>query len=307
MKNRKFLISLCVVCFAGLAQSCVSSAASAEEYYSIGMAYYEIGKYEEAEKWLAKASSVKKTMHASEYNLGRILYENGHYNDALKHFERVLKSDSNNVMALKAAAYTEIMLDNLEKADLYYSRVLQIEPESADDGYNHALVLYAMKKYPEAEAVLDKFSYNIPENKNTLLLLARAQHMQKKIQAIDTYTTWLLKNKDPLVSYEYALVLEEAGYYARAMETLREALAEMKDDTASLKKATVRFELAKLLLIADPENEAGIIELKGAVTDGFSEIDALETLMENDRVIKTNKTEIQDVISELKSKVAFNP
>ena len=90
--------------------SCAGLATSAEEYYSIGMAYYEMGKYEEAERWLNRALSRNRTMSASEYNLGRIAFGTGRYRDALKKFNAILKKDPQNVMALKAAAYTRIKL-----------------------------------------------------------------------------------------------------------------------------------------------------------------------------------------------------
>lgn len=284
--------------------SCATGATSAEEYYAIGMAYYELGKFSEAEKWFNKAGSLKKTMNASEYNLGRIAYETKRYDDAARHFERLLKLDPSHLMALKAAAYTEIMRGNLEKADEYYARVLALAPESADEGYNHALVLYAMKRYEAAEKTLMEFNHDIRENKDTLLLLARIQRAQKKVEAIDSYALWLNANSDGLVRYEYMSALEAAGYYTRAIEAGRKALDELSSDTESLKRSTLRFELGKLILIADPENEAGLTELRGAVEAGFADISALEALTKHEKITAANKTEIQNLIAGIKEKAA---
>ncbi|MDR2363935.1 MAG: tetratricopeptide repeat protein, partial [Spirochaetaceae bacterium] len=46
---------LIVVCAGAVISSCATWGASAEEYYSLGMAYFELGKFEEAEKWLNRA------------------------------------------------------------------------------------------------------------------------------------------------------------------------------------------------------------------------------------------------------------
>jgi tetratricopeptide (TPR) repeat protein len=80
------------------------TTAQAEEYYSIGMAYFELGKFTDAEYWLNRARATDKTMVASEYNLGRIAFETGRYEDAAGYFEKILDLDPYNVMALRAAA-----------------------------------------------------------------------------------------------------------------------------------------------------------------------------------------------------------
>jgi tetratricopeptide (TPR) repeat protein len=291
----KIIYILCIITFI----SCASTATSAEEYYSIGMAYFEIGKYDEAGKWLEKASSVRRTMRASEYNLGRIAFETGKYSIAEKHFKRIIKDDPVNVMALKAIAYTEIKLGNLSEAESYYGRVLKLEPENTDDGYNYAMILYALNKYSDAETVLKKFSYNMPDNKNTLLLLARTKKAQNKVEAIDDYATWLAKNSDAIVRYEYAEALEADKFYARAIEELKKALAELASDTASLKKCDIHYALGRLILIADPNNDDGIASLQEAVNTGYKNTDALRLLMDDARISKSHKDSISSILAAL--------
>ncbi|MDR2509894.1 MAG: tetratricopeptide repeat protein [Spirochaetaceae bacterium] len=281
-----------------LTASCVTNAISAEEYYSIGAAYFDMGKYEEAERWFTRASSEKKTMNASEYNLGRIAFETGRYSDALRHFEKLIKLDPENVMALKSAAYSEIKLGNLDKAEEYYARVLELEPESTDDGYNHALVLYAMGRYDEAEVVLAKFYVKMPDNKNTLLLLARTYRAEKKVEALDMYALWLVDGNDPLVRYEYARLLEDFEYYARAIEEARKAANAMQSDLDVLKRNEVYWLLARLILIADPENEDAIKELQSAISAGFNDMEALGALAADPRVNAIVKTEINKIIAD---------
>ncbi|MDR0376782.1 MAG: tetratricopeptide repeat protein [Spirochaetaceae bacterium] len=282
--------------------SCVSrTEISAEEYFSMGMAYLEMGKYEEAEKWLNRAHAVDKTKAASEYNLGRIAFEMGRYEDAVRLFDRILEKDPENILALKAAAYTRIKTGELEKAEALYNRVLALVPESADDGYNHALVLFAMEKYEQAEAVLLKYPFTLEDNTDAFLLLARSQKTLNKPEAVDTYDKWLQRNSDNQVRYEYAQVLEQGEFYAKALEEYREllnALPAASQDGAlqKLSKPSVRFALGRLLLIADSENEDGINELTLAVTDGFSDAEALEKLLEDARVSDARKDEIRRLI-----------
>jgi tetratricopeptide (TPR) repeat protein len=278
--------------------SCAGGAASAEEYYSIGMAYFDLGKFEEAERWLNRAKSVKKTQTASEYNLGRIAFETGHYEEAAKHFERVLKKDPQNVMALKAAAYTRIKTGDFEAAEGYYERVLALAPESADDGYNYGLVLFAMKKYARAEEVLAAHEFALLDNNEVLLLYARVQAAQDKIEAVDTYAQWLANNSDPKVRYEYAQILEKGELYARALEEYRTAFSGLSQDSVDPKKTDLRYAIARLIFIADPENEEGMAELNAAVAEGFTDMALLEALTQDERITKARRENIKTLIDD---------
>jgi tetratricopeptide (TPR) repeat protein len=262
------------------------------------MAYFDMGKYAEAEPWLNKARATDKTMTASEYNLGRIAFETKRYGEAAKHFDNVLAKDPNNVMALKAAAYTGIKIGKFEKAQTYYGRVLALVPESADDGYNYALVLFAVEKYEDAETTLLKYPASLADNNDSILLHARVQKALKKPEAIDTYAKYLESNKDAKVRYEYAACLEQTSLYARALEEYRTAYKDISADSKMPSKAEVRYALAKVLLIADSENDEGITELKGAVVDGFADFDAMKTLLDETAITEAHKKEIQAVIDD---------
>jgi tetratricopeptide (TPR) repeat protein len=280
--------------------SCASQrmAASAEEYFSIGMAYFELGKYAEAEQWLNRAKIADKTRTASQYNLGRIAFETGRYGEAVKIFDKILKADPDNVMTLKAAAYTRIKMGELAEAEALYGRVLRLVPESADDGYNYALVLYALEKPGQAEAVLTKYHFALAENDDSLLLLARARAKQDKVEAADSYSQWLANNSDPLVRYEYAQVLEKAELYARALEEYREILGTLSQDNVKLTRPTVRYALARLLLFADPENDEGITELRTAVSEGFSDTDKIRALLDHPEISDAHKADIRRLLDE---------
>jgi tetratricopeptide (TPR) repeat protein len=280
----------------------------AEEYYSIGMAYFEMGKFDEAEKWLNRAKLADRTRTASEYNLGRIAFETGRYEDAAKIYDRILSKDLKNVMALKAAAYTRIKMGDLKAADSLYRRVLSLVPESADDGYNHALVLYAMERYDEAEQVLQGHQFSLLDNADARLLLARTQRAMNKVEAVDSYAAWLTANKDPQVRYEYAEELEKAELYARALEQYRELMNEIPQE-GDLKKQNVRFALARVLLVADGENPEGMTELKAAVSEGFAgreadrkaDREALQKLAGDTRLAAGIRAEIETLIGGLPS------
>jgi tetratricopeptide (TPR) repeat protein len=307
-----FAASIFFILYLFLYGSCASFSTSAEEYYSIGMAYFELEKFEEAEYWLNRAKAADKTKVASEYNLGRIAFETGRYEDAAVIFDRILARDPQNTLALKAAAYTRIKTGELTRAEQYYRRVLELIPESVDDGYNYALVLFAVKKFEEAEEVLLKNPYALEEAKDSLLLYARVQKARDKVEAVDTYAKFLVNNPDPKVRFEYAQMLEAMELYAKAIEEYRTTLTELSDNTSSissstssstgsdLKRQDIRFSLARTLLIADGENPEGLEELEGAISDGFADGEALENLAADEKISPANRELIRGIIDRRK-------
>jgi tetratricopeptide (TPR) repeat protein len=306
-KFKLFSLIFSLIFLVSLFSGCAGLAASAQEYYSIGMAYYELGKYEEAEKWLNRAKQADRTMAASQYNLGRIAFETKDYEEAAKHFEGILRKDPDNLLALRAAAFTRIKMNEIEKAEKHYNKILALVPESADDGYNHALVLFAMERYAKAEEVLGKYPFALQDNNDMILLYARTQKALNKVEAIDTYARWLAGNSDKKVRYEYAQLLEKHELFARAIEEYRTILTVF--DTASssaasavaeeIKKYDVRFSLARLLLTADAASGDGITEMETAVKEGYNNIEEIDALHKNTKVSAVNRDKLRTIVNNL--------
>jgi len=302
MRKKSFICFLSIFIlsfFTVISNGCASRKASAQEYFELGMAYYNLGKFDEAEKWLIRAKNMDRTMTASTYNLGRLAYEMKRYEEAAKHFEAVLKKDKDNVPALKAAAYSRIKTGDIEIAEKHYAKLLSLVPDSADDGYNHALVLFALERYEQAEELLGKYPASLLENKDTMLLYARAQAKLKKVEAIDSFSNYLTVNaSDAKARYEYALVLEENILYARAIEEYRKALTEINTGAVNPRKCDVRFALARTLIIADGDNTEGITELQSAIGEEFDDIAAVEKIL-TFKISAENKTSLQNIINSM--------
>ena len=299
MQNKRNFIKLLIIIISATICACVSLAASAEEYYSIGMAYFELGKYEEAELWLSRAKQADRTMTASTYNLGRLAYERRRYDEAVKYFEDILKLDPSNVHALKAAAYTRIRMGDLDTADSHYTRLLSLVPQSADDGYNHALVLYAMSRYGEAQTVLEKYPFALLDNRDIMLLYARVLNAENKIEAIDIYSAYLNNYSDPKARFEYAFALEKYEYYARSLEEYRLCFSETQAASVDPTRNGIRFAIARVLLTADSASAEGITELEIAVENGFNDIEAVQALLNINHLSLSNLNSLQNIINKM--------
>jgi tetratricopeptide (TPR) repeat protein len=250
----------------------------AEDYYALGTAYFDLGNYEEAEKWFARSKFNEKTEMASIYNLGRVSFERGSYDKALDYFENILKKDPENFTALRAAAYTCVKTGDTRAALDYYRRASAMLPENAAERYNYALLLNALEMYEEAETVLlSENRDDFPDDKK-LLLLARVQKSLGKPEAIDGYGSYLAKIDDPAVRFEFAETLEEQKLYAKALEEYNRLNEAPQDITGNPEKSLVLFRIARVMLVSDPSDEKGFAALEEALKSGYTdqaEIDAL--------------------------------
>ena len=299
-KNIFGILAFTVICsHLFLSGSCASAAVSAQEYYAIGMAYFDLGRFEDAERWLNRAIQADRTMVASAYNLGRLAFERQRYDEAASYFESILRRDPDNILALRAAAYTRIATGEIEIADMHYSRLLTLVPESADDGYNHSLVLFAMGRYSQAEEVLQRYPFSLMDNRDSLLLYARTQAALNKVEAINSFTGYLAVHSDPKVRFEYAQTLEYHEFFARALEEYRLALTETAAASTDPHRNDIRFSIARVLLIADSESSAGIEELETAVSGGYNNTDAIEKLMNDSRLSTENINSLRNILSSM--------
>ncbi len=287
MKGAPYLVAGILLAFLAALSSCAGvQAASAEEYYNLGIAYYDLGKFAEAERWFQKAARADKTRVASEYNLGRIAYETGKAEEAARIFERLLEKDGDNVVTLKAAAFARLKNGDFEKAAAHYERVVTLLPETEDATYNYALVLHGMKQDERALEILGPLLIRHPEDADALLLRARVEKSLGRPEAVDSYAARLERGDDPVIRREFAEACEAAGLYVRAVESYDLILKAGKADAAGVGRGVVRFAKARALLIAGGEGlgDGGLKELETALAEGFKDRTALDALVADDRV-----------------------
>ena len=279
--------------------SCATQGAiRGEEYFAIGMAYYDLGNYDEAQRWLNRARQSDRTLMASEYNLGRIAFETGNFSEAAEHFERVLSRDPDNLMALRAAAFSRIRNMDFDMAEIHYNRIMSLLPDSTEDGFNYALVLFGLGRFEETENLIKSLPDYQNENPAALLLLARSQRAMGKVESIDSFARWESLSEAPSAQglFEYGLALESAGFYARALELFDSSINNLESEGPLLNRAIIQFNMARLLLIADPDNPQGMRDLQNAMINGFSDSEALEALLLDERIRSDHRDEIRRLL-----------
>ena len=280
--------------------SCATSPASVseDELYSLGKAYFDLGKYSEAEVWFQRASKFKKTEAAASYYLGRIAFLQQRYTDAARIFEDLLQQDKDNIILLKAAAFSYLKALDYEKAEYLYKRVVSLLPDSKESTYGYALVLYGLQKYSEAYSILKNVNADLSEDRDALLLLARIEHKLGYPEALDHYSKWLEHGEDPLVMKEYAEVAEQQSLYSRAIEAYKKIKQTNREETAGLKKGETDFLIGKLLLIADPADSQGLKQIELALSSGYDDKEQFEKLLSDSRLLEDQRQALNSLFSE---------
>jgi tetratricopeptide (TPR) repeat protein len=302
IKGGFVVTGLFLLFFLALPESSCVSDTRAEDYYALGTAYFDLGNYEEAERWFTKAKFGEKTQMASMYNLGRISFERGSYDEALEYFENILKRDPENLTALRAAAYTCVKKGDAQAALGYYRRAAALIPENADERYNYALLLTALELYEEAEAVLSPADEGtgddapVPLKGRELLLLARVQKSLGKPEALDTYNVYLTETDDPAVRFEFAEALEEQKLYARAFEEYTRLQETSRDNKSEHpEESLVLFRIARVLLASDPSDEKGQSTLEEAIKNGYADQEEIDALLETAVMPEEKKNELKNL------------
>lgn len=101
--------------------------------------------------------------------LGDAYHYAGEYQKSYQSYEDALKIDSDNTYVLNNYAYfLSLRKENLEKAEKFSRRTLELKPNEKNYMDTYGWILYQQKKYPDAEEWLSKAAKLAPGNPNIL-------------------------------------------------------------------------------------------------------------------------------------------
>lgn len=267
----------------------------AEEYYSIATAYFDLGKYPEAERWFNLARKSEKTKLASEYYLGRIAFMVGDYEDAAGRFEALLKLDQDNTTVLRSAAYSRLKAGQLEEALAHFARLETLIPESVDARYNYALALAEAGRLEEAAEKVKPYVERNPSDRDALLLLARTEEKLSRPESLDHFSAALALKEEGAVRLQLADAFERRELYARSIESYRILLPMDEKALGNIRKAEIRFRMARVMLLAGEDPVKSLDELRNAVAEGFKDSARLNELAGDIRLTEEIRRSIEEI------------
>lgn len=118
----------------------------------IGIAYYQLGRYDLAVEHLAKADKIVFNDRVREYLFsaqGKIFMQNGREDAAIEKFEAALQhGEGSSLHRLLGNLYWK--RNNYPRAQRHFQRVVDTEPQDPDGYYYVARSLYSLGKYAAA-------------------------------------------------------------------------------------------------------------------------------------------------------------
>ncbi len=171
----------------------MARAERARVFSLIGSAHYQLGNKDKAITALQKASELDRTLRDARRNLGKILFVEGRYAEAVKAFEKELADgyQDADLLFLLAKARYELAHSSgeafhKEAARLALERVVVERPGDRDARYWRAMLTYETGRYREAIRLLAELRQSEPLEIEHVTRLADAHRkLDQNEQAID--------------------------------------------------------------------------------------------------------------------------
>ncbi|HUX39014.1 MAG TPA: tetratricopeptide repeat protein [Rectinemataceae bacterium] len=273
-------LALVLASLAGLSSCATSPArkALAVEWYGVGNAWLQAGKFAEAGKAYDRALSLDPGLVAASYNAAHALVEAGSYDRALAIAKGLLSGEPKNVRYISLEAWTYWKAGRMAEAAAAYEAAYVLDPWAEDVVYNSSLLLLEAAGSDDVEKAVDRLGLLVkarPDSKADLALYARALLAAGRDE--EAIAAWedlrSMDGADAAGLDSLAALYEKRGDMATALDVYEAAT---KKDPAS---ATSWFDLARLRLTLAADGPGGLEALGKALASGFKDKVAATALL----------------------------
>jgi tetratricopeptide (TPR) repeat protein len=257
------------------------------EYYAIGNAWLDMGRYEKALDAYRSALRLDPAFVKADYNLALTYARMRSTADAETILNRLLAEDPRNVTLLSTLAWAYHLGGRDGEALATYDRVLAAAPESVDAWYNSALILWKEGKKAEALERTRRMLALAPEDPQGLLAAGSLLlESGDAASAEDFLGRYIQRKPDDLEGrFLLAQALESQRAFARAIAAYDGILG--RDQ----KQAGAWFGKARLLLTVVEDPERGLEALGRALALGFADKEAARALLASEGLKEAGSVE----------------
>jgi tetratricopeptide (TPR) repeat protein len=259
----------------------------ASEYFDLGNAYVELGKYDKAITEFQAALKIDPGFVKADYNLALAYAQAKRTDDAVAILKRLLAADPQNTQILSALGWAYHLAGRDEDALSQYTAVIGLSPADLNALYNCGIILWRLKRPHEAMDRLSALLDRAPDDTDALyaagsLLLS----LDDPAASGDMLSRYLQKKPgDTEAWYLLAAGAERQKKYGRALEAYDKIVA---IDAA---QGDAWFGESRLLLTVVEDPARGLDALGKALGAGFKDSKAVKALLDAPGLLERDKVE----------------
>lgn len=170
----RLVFGLVVTAAVAACTTTVSRRELAEEYYNLGNAFYDLGRYDESFRYYSRAIELDPDLPAVSFNLARLHIDRGEYDAAALVLEGLRAADPENILIRESDAYLDYVRGEFESAYAGYRSVADEYPGRTSAAYNLARVARKLGREGDVIDYLERAATVEPEDRDILWELANA-------------------------------------------------------------------------------------------------------------------------------------
>lgn len=267
-------------------QTDLSSRELAEEYFNLGNAFFELGRYQDSFDYYSRAIRLSDNIPAAGYNLARLHEQRGEYAQAVSVLDGLLEEDPSNGLYLETRAFVRFQQGQRSSARAEYAALIDEYPARLRLRYNLGVLELEAGNEERAYRVLSEDVDLAEEDAEYRWVLAEAAYRSgRDEEAMDHLEVFRgLSAGSPEELARLASRQAEWGIYLASLEILEEIPETVERDPDLL------FLRGTVELRATEDFDRAVDSLAAAVRRGYDPeqeafTDLLETLSEDERRI----------------------
>ncbi len=301
------LLSAAVVILTSCQTLTLQESELSHDYYNIGNAYSDLGKYEQAADYYKRALELNPDLNQAAFNLARTNLEIEDNRAALKLLENLESQDDRNLMVLEMLGFVWYKLGDHAKAAGYYKKCLSIDEAHIRSLYNLTVLEMEEERWKESEDYLDRLLALENKEEYRTLKAELADARGETDSAIIYYEDLVLEYGGSKESYTALKDLYlKSEMYKEALDTLDLLIG---DETEKEVRKDLYFEKSRIEILILDDVILGQTDLISALEDGYNDRESLDELVEGADVLYRADLEkiIKDNILESEPELADEP
>ncbi|MGA2071311.1 MAG: tetratricopeptide repeat protein, partial [Sedimentisphaerales bacterium] len=194
--------------------------------YNLGVAYGELGRYQEAIEALKQAIRIKPDLAEAHYNLGNAYNSLGRYQDAIESYKQAIRIKPDYAEAYDNLGNAYLELSRYQDAVEAYKQAIRIKPDYAEVHYNLGNTYSSLGRYQDA---IEDYKQAIRINPdyseayyNLGVACGKVGHRQEEVEA---YKQAIRIKPDYAKAYcNLGVAYDDLGRRQEAIEAYRQAI-----------------------------------------------------------------------------------